>query len=91
MVCELYKIKGHLKSHKNQLLPILVILVLGLLSITWFKGDNIITVGDTDLNLKPMDNFHLSYSVWWDKISTGQGSLASIASIISLSGLVGLL
>jgi len=50
---------------------ILLILVIGLLSITWFKGRFLINYGDHSLPLSPIWNFQNNIYMWSHQYATG--------------------
>lgn len=62
-------------------ISIILIVLLGLLSITWFKDNLIIKAGDSFYSLKPFDDLY-RYSYVWDHVfSTGLASPRSLANI----------
>lgn len=64
------KLKGLINSH-NSITDILLILLVGLLSITWFRGNFLINHGDQCLPLSPIRGFQNSNYFWNHLAATG--------------------
>ncbi len=60
-----------IKSNKNVLLDILIISLVGLLAVTWFKGNFFIKTGDDFFPLNPVSNFYNTQFFWLHFYSTG--------------------
>ena len=64
-------IKKYLNSHKAIIIDIALILAVGLLSITWFRGDFIIKAGDTFFSPRPLNDLSRSIYIWEPNLATG--------------------
>lgn len=69
-------------SDKKRCFDIFLILLLGLLSVTWFRGSNLISGGDFGLPLDRFKYFNLMFFTWDETISTGFADYRQIASLI---------
>ena len=63
--------KGIRWTHKDTITDLSIILLLGLLSITWFKGNFIIKSDDSFFGLAPSDDLYRGSFVWEHVLSTG--------------------
>lgn len=66
---------------RKYLLDIVIILVLGLLSLTWFKGNNLINGGDFGMPLDWVGYFKSMFSTWMENWSLGAADYRNIASL----------
>lgn len=70
----------YLKDKRS--LDILLVLLLGLLSLTWFRGDNLISGGDMGLPLDRLKYLRLMFSAWDETQSMGMASPRQLASLV---------
>lgn len=61
---------------------IILILLLGLLSLTWFRGNNLISGGDMGLPLDRLKYLRLMLSSWDETFSMGLATPRQLASLI---------
>lgn len=71
-----------LKKRKGLLIDLLIILLVGLLSITWFKGSNLIHGGDFGMPLNWVKYLNSMFSVWMEDYSMGRTDYRNLASIV---------
>ncbi len=69
------------KIIKHRFFDLILITVIGLLSITWFRGDFIIKSGDSFLSLSPINQLAMYSYVWNHVFSTGVPNSGSISMI----------
>lgn len=62
---------SHLGDYKSTIIDVIFISLVGLLSITWFRGDFLIDRGDFDFPLNRLGGLIRSFYVWDDNISFG--------------------
>lgn len=67
---------------RKYLLDIVVIFIIGLLSLTWFKGNYLINGGDFGMPFDWVRYFKSMFSVWVETNSLGVADYRNIASII---------
>lgn len=65
------RVKFFLKERKEVLLDIGIILLLGCLSFTWFRGNNLISGGDFGLTLDWIKYLKISLTAWDKTVSFG--------------------
>lgn len=82
------KLVERIKKRNWQVLDIVLILLLGLLSLTWFRGDFLIAGGDFGIPFDRAKYFQVMFSVWDETISLGNPDYRQVASLIpyALSG-----
>lgn len=73
---------ANLKSHKNVILVLMVILVLGAVPLRMFKGELVLYGGDSNFPLNARKALSFSLYTWWDSISTGIPNARSITAIV---------
>lgn len=66
-------------------LYVLIILLISLLSITWFRGDNLINQGDFGLPLDRLSYFKHTIYTWDDSISTGYSAPRQLIALLPYS------
>ena len=78
------------EKKKLFVINILVILLLGCLCLTWFRGDNLIGGGDLGLPLDRLKYFRLMLFSWDETYSMGAANPRQLASLIpyALSGAI---
>ncbi len=72
-------------GRRRTIIDIALILGVGLLSLTWFRGDNIINVGDFCFPLSRKLFFQFSLFVWDHSISMGYPATGQLAAIFPYS------
>lgn len=71
-----------LKARKDLIVDILILLLLGFLSITWFKGNYLINSGDFGMPFDWVKYLKSMFSVWYENVSTGMPDYRNIAGLI---------
>lgn len=72
---------SRLRSYKSNIIDVLLLSSIGLLSITWFRGDFLIDRGDFDLPLNRLRGLIRSIYLWDDNISFGTLNSRIVAAI----------
>lgn len=62
---KIQRLEEYFLTHKNAIFSITLILLLGLLPVTWFRGDYLIIGGDFDFSLSPLYGLY-RHSFAWD-------------------------
>lgn len=70
------------KIKKPLFFDIVLILVLGLLSLTWFRGNYLISGGDFGMPFDRLKYLQLMFSTWEETYSLGAPDYRQIASLI---------
>lgn len=70
------------KKNKSFVIDIFIILLLGILSVTWFKGDYLINGGDFAMPFDWVKYLRSMFSIWHENSSMGAADYRNIASLI---------
>lgn len=73
-----------LKSRKEIIFDVGIILLLGCLSFTWFRGSNLISGGDFGISLDWEKVFKLNFSAWDKTVSLGMNNTATPFLFLSM-------
>jgi len=71
MSMRLADIRKFFRVHKNVVLDLAIIAIVGLISLTWFRGDFLIDTGDFDFPLDRVKSLVKSLYLWNDNVSFG--------------------
>lgn len=80
-----------LKKIKEIYPDLLLIMIVGLLSITWFRGDFIVNPGDTNFSFNPPNDLLRSFFVWDHQQGFGRVDSMATAKIFPYNLLLSLL
>ncbi|GFP19355.1 hypothetical protein HKBW3S03_00860 [Candidatus Hakubella thermalkaliphila] len=71
-------------AHRNTIIDIIFFLLLGLLSLTWFKGDFLINTGDLGFPLDRISHFIQSLYIWNGSVGLGSMNPQALAGALPL-------
>jgi len=74
------------RANKSTIIDLFIILLLGTFSLTWFRGDFLISRGDLDFPLAFSTNAYFPYFyVWWDRFNLGMPLTRTLMQIPYMS------
>ena len=76
------KLINFFKKNKSLVVDILIILILGILSLIWFRGNYLISGGDFGIPFDRLEYLRLMFSSWDETYSMGAANQRQIASLI---------